>query len=215
MSYHRHYDSPLLDELHNHFPQILYAPERFRTLPDLLTYVQDEVSQRFDLFTRGRRDFLERERRTRIISTPPLRSSPAVAPSISMLFESNRTIPINNDITLANEFLHAINLVGGMFGTPRQPVQQTMDGPPGFMEPVVVRPTAEQIESATAIEIVDSDEDMCAICQDQMAAGTEALSINACDHRFHPGCIRTWFTGNVVCPVCRHDVRDLPADEAP
>lgn len=210
MSYHRHYDSPLLDELHNYFPQILYAPERFRSMPDVLAYVQDQVRQRFDLFTRGRREFLERERQTRIISTPPLRPT-----GVSMLFESNRTIPVDNDLGVANEFLHAINLMGGLFTTPRHPVQQTMGvPPPGFMDPVVVRPTAEQIESATAIEIIDSEEEMCPICQDQMAAGAEALSINACDHRFHSGCIRTWFTGNVVCPVCRHDIRDPPA-EAP
>jgi len=208
MSYHRHYDSALLDDLHNYFPELLYTPERFRNVSDVFAYVQQQTRERFDLFSRGRREFLERDRRaqTRIISTPPLRS--AVAPGISMLFETTRNNPSANEIGVAHEFLNAINLMGGIFGPPRVPVQQTMDVPAGFMEPVVVRPTAEQIQSATAIEIIDSEEEMCPICQDQMPAGSEALNLNACDHRFHSACIRTWFTGNVVCPVCRHDIRE-------
>jgi hypothetical protein len=77
-----------------------------------------------------------------------------------------------------------------------------------LMEPVVVRPTAEQIATATTIETVVGEEEMCAICQDSIASGTEARSINACDHTFHTGCIDTWFTTNVRCPVCRHDIRE-------
>lgn len=207
MSYNRHYDSPILDELHNYFPEILYAPERFRSVPDLLGYVQDQIHRRFDLFTRGRTEFLERERQTRSISTPPLRPvATATVPIISVLAEHSRTIPTMNEFRTANDLLHSI--MGGIFTTPPYPAQQTMDAPPGFIDPVVVRPTAEQIASATAIEIIDSDEEMCAICQDQLPAGTEALTITACDHRFHSTCIRTWLTGHVMCPVCRHDIRE-------
>jgi len=208
MSYHHLYDSALLDDIHNYFPQILYAPERFRSVPDVLAYVQQQVRERFDLFTRGRREFLERDRRaqTSIISTPPLR--PTSAAGISMLFEASRA---NSDMA-ANEFLNAINLMNGLLTSSPPPLH--LQSTAGFMEPVVVRPTAQQIESASAIEIIDSDEEMCAICQDQMPAGTEALNLNACDHRFHSTCIRTWFTGNVICPVCRHDIRE-PAVETP
>ena len=202
MSYHRHYDSALLDDLHNYFPHLLYAPERFRTVPDVLTYVQEQVRQRFDLFSRGRREFLERDQRTRIVSTPSVRAATA-APGISMLFEQRLASEHG-----ANEFISAINMMSGLFGMPQHPVQQTMDVPPGFMEPVVVRPTAEQIQSATAIETIDSEEEICAICQDQMPAGSEALNLRHCDHRFHSPCIRTWFTTNVACPVCRHDIRE-------
>ena len=203
MSYHRLYDSALLDDLHNYFPELLYVPESFRTVPDVLAYVQQQVRQRFDLFSRGRREYMER---TNIVSTPPR----VAAPQISMLFETGR---MNPDVS-ANEFLNAINLMNGLFHGPLAPLQRRMEVPAGFMEPVVVRPTTEQIESATAIEIIDSDQDMCAICQDHMPAGTEALNLNACDHRFHSGCIRTWFASNVVCPVCRHDIRE-PAVNTP
>jgi len=214
MSYRRFYDSELLDDIHNYFPDILYVPERFRSVTELLAYVQHQTRQRFDLFSRGRREHLENER-TRIVSTPPLRMTPVdratALPGMTMLFESNRN-NIPEHVGTA-DFLNAINLMSGIFNIPSAPIQHTMaQAPPGFMDPVIVRPTGEQIESATAIEIIDSDEEMCAICQDHLTAGTEALSLTACDHRFHSGCIRTWFTGNVVCPVCRHDIREPATD---
>lgn len=86
--------------------------------------------------------------------------------------------------------------------------------PPNFMEPVPVVPTAAQIAAGSAIEIVDAEEDTCPICQDTMAAGSNARSLNACDHRFHVGCIDTWFRSSVRCPVCRHDIREPAADHA-
>jgi len=206
MSYHRHYDSALLDDIHNYFPELLYAPERFRSVADVLAYVQVQTRRRFDLFSRGRSEFLERDARTRIISTPPRRGS-----EIAMLFERHtqenmNPIPVDTG-AVANDFLQALNLMNGLFQAPVAPRQHTMNNPT-FMDPVVVRPTAEQIESGTAIEIVDSEEEMCAICQDNLPAGSQALNLIACDHRFHSGCIRTWLSAHVICPVCRHDIRD-------
>jgi hypothetical protein len=84
--------------------------------------------------------------------------------------------------------------------------------PQNFMDPVIVHPTAEQIEAGTTLEIVDAQDEMCAICQDSMMAGSEARALNACDHRFHPGCIDTWFQRDVRCPTCRHDVREPAAE---
>jgi len=78
-----------------------------------------------------------------------------------------------------------------------------------LQEPVVVAPTEQQVAAATAIEIVADEDEVCAICQEGMASGTEARSLNACDHMFHTGCIDTWFQRNVRCPVCRHDIRDI------
>jgi len=209
MSYHRLYDSALLDDLHNYFPDLLYVPERFEDVAQVLGYVQQQVRQRFDLFSRGRREHLERER-TRIISTPPLRA--AVAPNLSMLFEASRNANATQEFNVAADFLNAINSMGGLFQAPVVPRQHAMA--PGFLEPVVVRPTAEQIQSGTAIEIIDSEDEICAICQDQLPAGTQALSIDACGHRFHSPCINTWFSANVACPVCRHDIREPATGDA-
>ena len=200
MSYSRFYDSALLDDLHNYFPDLLYIPERFRSVGEVLTYVQTQTRNRFDLFTRGRREHLNRENTRIERENTRIVTNALQTPAISMLFESSRAaMPAES---VATDLLNALN---GMLGV-RAPTQHVM--PPGFLEPVVVRPTAAQIESATAIEIVDAEEEMCAVCQDRMPAGSPALNLNACDHRFHDGCIRTWFENNVACPVCRHDIRE-------
>lgn len=89
-------------------------------------------------------------------------------------------------------------------------------GVPGFSESVAVRPTALQISAATTEEVVsgDLDEDnVCAICQDDIAVGTTMRIINYCDHSFHKQCIDTWFAQNVHCPVCRHDIRIVDNEE--
>ena len=43
----------MLDDLHNYFPELLYRPERFRTVPDLLGYVQQQTRSHFNLLDRG------------------------------------------------------------------------------------------------------------------------------------------------------------------
>lgn len=84
-----------------------------------------------------------------------------------------------------------------------------MNGMPlNIAEPVVVRPTAEHIDMGTSIEIINTEDVSCAICQDVIQPGSEARVIRACDHRFHIGCIDTWFLRSVNCPTCRHDVRE-------
>jgi hypothetical protein len=105
----------------------------------------------------------------------------------------------------ANEILALFNLLNPTLLAPRHAV--------AAMEPVVVRPTAAQIDAGTTIEILDAEEEVCAICQDTMEAGSQARNINACDHRFHVTCIDTWFQRNVRCPVCRHDVREPAAED--
>lgn len=83
--------------------------------------------------------------------------------------------------------------------------------PTGWDEPVVVRPTAAQIEAATSFAPIPSTDTNCSICQDTLAES--ATRIDHCGHVFHNTCIAEWFTRSVVCPMCRHDIRtvDHPA----
>lgn len=82
--------------------------------------------------------------------------------------------------------------------------------PAGWNDPVVVRPTAEQIaEATTRVEIRDST---CAICQEDIEGN--GVRIHYCEHVFHDNCIAEWFTRSVHCPNCRHDVR-VPRRPAP
>lgn len=82
-------------------------------------------------------------------------------------------------------------------------------GMDAFLQPVVVRPTAEQIEANTTVgNLVTDTEQTCAICQDVLQPEQEGRKLNACAHWFHKSCIDTWLDGNVHCPVCRHDIRE-------
>jgi len=79
--------------------------------------------------------------------------------------------------------------------------------PTGWNDPVVVRPTAAQIERATTFTSVPPTDTNCSICQDSlMESGTR---ISHCGHVFHNTCISEWFTRSVFCPMCRHDIRSV------
>ena len=56
-NYERVYEVGLLDDLHNYFPALLYRPNNFQTVADVLGYVRDRTTQRFNLFDYGRRQF--------------------------------------------------------------------------------------------------------------------------------------------------------------
>ena len=86
------------------------------------------------------------------------------------------------------------------------PVRSTVPiGPSSWSDPVIVRPTAEQISAATTQAGILND-DNCAICQEIMDG--PATRITYCGHMFHPNCISEWFTRSVFCPNCRHDIRE-------
>lgn len=111
------------------------------------------------------------------------------------------------------------NLFGGGAAAPL--VNQTLGGfdiltaqaQTRFMEPVAVRPTAEQIERGSRVDVLAvASSDNCAICQDSFAAHANRRTLTVCGHAFHMNCIDTWFEQNVHCPVCRHDIRDTSVD---
>jgi hypothetical protein len=199
MPYDRHYDDSFLDGLHNYLPDILYgAPEQFGGAAPLISYIQARLQHRLDLFSAARRSFAS------TLATPihvPL--APRVRRSDPVdLSELSHLASIANTILRTPQNTNYTALFTGL-----GPALWGLSPPQQVMEPVIVRPTAEQIATGTSIELVDTDDEMCAICQDSMPSGSEARVINVCDHRFHTGCIDTWFMRDVRCPTCRHDVR--------
>lgn len=224
--YENHYDIQLLDDLHNYFPDILYAPQRFTNVGDLLAYIRERVRERFDLFSAGQRDFNDRNLNTihpstpRAVSTPPppptsyttrtppvtIRPTPNAPPRTIRTSHSLLTellIPRSTgDLEIENTLFGLISGLGGLQMPQQMPT----------MESVIVRPTQEQINENTTIEIIDTDDAQCAICQDVMSPGIQVRSIDACAHQFHITCIDTWFTRDVHCPICRHDIREPSAD---
>ena len=82
--------------------------------------------------------------------------------------------------------------------------------PANFMEPVTVRPTAEQITNGTETVEDILPGTMCAVCQESVTEN--ALKIVHCNHTYHRNCLESWFTMSPRCPVCRHDIREGPAN---
>lgn len=109
---------------------------------------------------------------------------------------------------MANEFVYlqlANNILRNMNRNTDNSAVVTFTIPSNFSDPVLVRPTQEQIESA--LQTVEHSNSTCAICQDLISF--DGVKLRHCNHEFHRSCISSWFGINVRCPVCRHDIRDL------
>ena len=81
--------------------------------------------------------------------------------------------------------------------------------PTTFMEPVVIRPTQDQITQSTRLGIPNDPTEVCTICQETIEENQPARLILHCEHWFHTSCIDVWFQQDVHCPVCRHDIRSI------
>lgn len=227
-NYETLYGVSLLDDLHNYFPAILYDPSRFRTVQGLLHYIQTCARNRFDLFSFGQRHFLNSSLEPE--SEPPAPSSaptpapvPATAPVRPTVHSTH--IPragdthisaqidfVQDDLGLDSQSLSLLNLFNILGNMPlsnsiRSRGFATGSIPSSFLEPVVVRPTSEQVESGSTRTFPGSDS-VCAICQDSIPENQMARRLTSCGHTFHISCIDTWFQRDVRCPTCRHDIRD-------
>ncbi|PIA64471.1 hypothetical protein AQUCO_00100150v1 [Aquilegia coerulea] len=54
--------------------------------------------------------------------------------------------------------------------------------------------------------VVESDDDVCPICLDDIKEGDEARTIPSCKHIFHNNCISKWVEKKKTCPLCRLDM---------
>lgn len=256
-SYRRHYDSHFFDDLHNYLPALLYEPERFSSVQDVLEYVRNQARRRFDLFSSGEREYQASRQPAQPAAavpttTPAARSSARVqavrspippqihrhsVPQPAAPGRAHRTLSVLGSLLggaapgvgpdpfevfdTMNPTLEMMTTVlsGPQFTQPSESLNTLLSGllsggmpqgvvaPTGFMDPVPVRPTAADLEREMTEETVDAEEEVCAICQDGMETGSTAAVITNCDHRFHPGCIDTWFQRSAQCPVCRYDIR--------
>lgn len=85
--------------------------------------------------------------------------------------------------------------------------------------PVVVRPTELQIEQATEnmlfSELPPEVERVytCPVSHDTFNDNSEITRICHCGHYYGREAIMTWFSMNVHCPICRYDIRNVPAED--
>jgi hypothetical protein len=265
--YEEYYGYPFLDELHNFFPDFLYNNQRFSSVGDVFSYMNTQMSQRFNLFTAAQ----ARHQPTRqaapqrpvpyfeemnyidnmnninnntiptrqympnnMFATPQAQTAAfqggttqRVAPGVSVVPDARtaRRAAMPAVDLFSTEFVIRDGglTTGGIAGLAGLASLLMPDGQrnlsdlfaqiPGFADPVIVRPSANDISTATTLQRqVASNGEVCAICQDEIITNCQTRKINHCDHKFHKGCIDTWFAQNVHCPVCRHDIRSPPAE---
>ena len=81
-----------------------------------------------------------------------------------------------------------------------------------FLAPVDIYPTPSQIETATRnvqyCDIVNPINRSCPISLETFNDVDMVSVIRFCGHIFNSEELRTWFTTNCRCPVCRYDIRN-------
>lgn len=217
------YGIQLLDDLHNILPEVMYDTSVFQTSP-LVRLLHSRMEQLFPQdYVRNRthyRLFQQERRRVQMSNvgglsglggmlglhtTPPTHSNTTTyrfggtnaagrAESTRFPNVSNITIPIQT--TFTHEDLTSAILLALA----------------GDATPVPVTPSQEVLATNTVLTSTAPDTDYeCAVCQSHEfpSDGSHQWRIlRPCRHAFHKTCIDRWFSQNVHCPVCRHDIRE-------
>jgi hypothetical protein len=228
------YSVQLLNDLHNHFPEILYNSRRFQNVQDLLGYIRtvSEISP----YDRGLHQYRMRQRPrmslpnrysnfnttnpvipvTGVPSTNVTNSQSTISTSIPVSSIPTR-IRINTDRSdIMDSFIGGPSIIlggtnGGIMTVNEQAVDEQLQA---FLnQSVPVYPTARDIDNASTTFITtEQQDDNCAICQDEIESNQSVRCLTYCNHHFHQICIDTWFQRNVHCPTCRHDIRIVNQD---
>jgi hypothetical protein len=196
MSLRNSYSIPILNELHELYPDILYRPSQFQTSDDVIQYILDRgVHNRFRQESERYRARMQRQNIPIIIN--PIRHRPLVEqidvelyndiPSISSILP-----PIMSNSSSIEQLFSFFLRESGVADN----------------SSTVIRPTEEQLNRNTTVSaIVDDNNTACAICQDTLTNGQMARCLHHCSHIFHQSCVDTWFETHATCPTCRHDIR--------
>jgi hypothetical protein len=241
MSQQNIYPVQLLNDLHNHFPDVLYNPGRFRHVQDLLDYIRQVAdvnpwSRGLNMYNNRqsmRGNMGVRQNGTNIPTYPPVglvRTTAPAPPAPSRTSVNNATwLPTvvtttvidesdtgmfqpNTGATTVNSLLS--NIISEFMNSGGTILNAGLGEGRGFQsfldQRVPIRATQEQINNATTIHrVTTQQDDICAICQENIDSGQEMRELRHCHHCFHRDCIDTWFQGNVLCPTCRHDIREV------
>jgi hypothetical protein len=145
--------------------------------------------------------------RTQIPTTAVPNTIPNTIPRTFVTFIDEFTVPQANqpETTTNNRLINT--LIGGLFGD----IIIGNNNLNNFLnERVIIRPTSEEINNASSTFVsTRHQDDICAICQDNIETNQNVRSLTQCGHYFHQDCIDVWFRGNVHCPTCRHDIREV------
>lgn len=209
------YAIPILNELHELYPDLLYHPSRFQSGNDVITYIVDRGIRRS-----FREESLQYHRRAaqqaqQAQAQQPIhdplhsvdefdmilhggRIAPRIYPSPAPDASASASVPVNEFIPLLPA--SPIDQLLSYF------IRESMDSDFSIgMIPSPLRPTEEQLRDRTTVQTVTENEE-CAICQDAMVVGQTSRRL-PCQHAFHLSCVDTWFSLRPTCPTCRRDVR--------
>ena len=183
-------DSPMLNEIHTHFPALMYDSARFRTLSDVFRYVHAQLRARYDVFSNSQRQFQETDfsYRARQAALNSIQTAPTATSILTELF---------GQVAMSDSAMLFPVVTGTVPPAATSVTSATAAGPP----------THEQIHTATQLYSQQADsETPCAVCQDSIVSNNIVRKLNGCGHVFHVGCIDTWFQRSSQCPTCRSNI---------
>ena len=115
----------------------------------------------------------------------------------------NRNISTTNDNDLQNYITNLTNILNSPINRNSIPLN---------LEPVIVRPSPQQIENACESLSFHTIENPlnsnCPILVEPFQPTDIVTRIIYCGHCFNPPSLQRWFNTNVRCPVCRYDIRN-------
>ncbi|KAL4196381.1 hypothetical protein AMTRI_Chr04g245870 [Amborella trichopoda] len=60
------------------------------------------------------------------------------------------------------------------------------------------------VDSFKLIEVIETKEDVCAVCMSELNNGASNVREMPCLHQYHEDYIGKWLECNQLCPICRH-----------
>jgi hypothetical protein len=227
------YHVQLLNDLHHHFPELLYNHQRFESIGEVLGYMNDVVrtNRQHQAYHYYHQEYNARFHQRHMnelynndifmndqLIPPPVSQripSPILERSIARrVYEDHiGSLPDLIPAAAANPRVqiqtHYIGLGSNLSSLVEQLFQDMIPRNLGDLEDVPIIPTDEHLRNNTTVRCLEADVgDNCAICQDPMNATQNIRTITHCEHMFHIQCIDTWFQRNIHCPCCRHDIRE-------
>lgn len=219
------YAIPILNELHELYPDLLYHPSRFQCGNDVITYIVDrgirrsfreESLQYHRRVAQGHAQAQQQAQPSSLIDdfdvvmyggrvAPRIYPSPApsvpAAPSVSASSVSNEFIPLLAPSPIDQLLSYFIRENMSDLSAVSS-VSSAVSSVPSSL-----RPTEDQLLHHTTVQtLTEHPEANCAICQDAMVVGQVTRRLH-CQHTFHLSCVDAWFSSRPTCPTCRHDVR--------
>jgi hypothetical protein len=207
------YAIPILNELHELYPDLLYHPSRFQSGNDVITYIVDRGIRRSfreeSLHYHRRAAQAHAQQAQQPSRVNPLHSA-AVIDDFDMILHGGRIAPriypspAPDAASAANEFIPLL---------PTSPIDQLLsyfirESMDDFSMGASSRPSEEQLRERTTVHtLTENPEANCAICQDAMVVGQLTRRLHHCQHAFHLSCVDAWFSSHPTCPTCRHDIR--------